>query len=172
MITFRWDFVMSDCFDFSSVFTCFNLSYPFIQKKWVKLLLSSLALWFQLAKEIIKTILTNILGSVCHLAKCGHNIHHFFHAINELASVCVPRCFSHVWLFATPWTILHPWDSPRKNTGGDCHVLLHRIFLTQGSNHVSYVSRKRVLYHQHNLGSPNESIVVIKGKSVKREQQY
>ena len=118
MITFRWDFVMSDCFDFSSVFTCFNLSYPFIQKKWVKLLLSSLALWFQLAKEIIKTILTNILGSVCHLAKCGHNIHHFFHAVNELASVCVPRCFSHVRLFATPWTILHPWDSPRKNTGG------------------------------------------------------
>ena len=81
---------MSDYFDFSSVFTCFNLSYPFIQKKkWVKLLLSSLALWFSLAMEIIKTILTNILGNVCHLSICGHNIHNFFHAVNESASVCV-----------------------------------------------------------------------------------
>ena len=38
---------------------------------------------------------------------------------------------------ATPWTeptrLLHPWDSPGKNTAVGCHVLLRGIFLTQGS---------------------------------------
>ena len=33
-----------------------------------------------------------------------------------------------------PDRLLCPWDSPGKNTGGDCHSLLQRIFLTQGSN--------------------------------------
>ena len=32
-------------------------------------------------------------------------------------------------------------DSPGKNTGVGCHALLQGIFLTQGSNLVSYVSR-------------------------------
>ena len=40
--------------------------------------------------------------------------------------------------FATPWTVtgqvLHPWDSPGKNTGVGCHFLLQGIFPTQGSN--------------------------------------
>ena len=43
--------------------------------------------------------------------------------------------FSHVWLFATPWTIpprLCSWDSPGKNTGVVCHALLQGIFPTQG----------------------------------------
>ena len=47
-------------------------------------------------------------------------------------------CFSHVQLFATPWTVatrlLSSWDSPGKNTGVGCHALLQGIFLTQGSN--------------------------------------
>ena len=30
--------------------------------------------------------------------------------------------------------LLHPWDSPGKNTGVGCHFLLQGIFLTQGSN--------------------------------------
>ena len=46
--------------------------------------------------------------------------------------------WSHVQLFATPWTeptrLLHPWDSPGKNTGVGCHFLLQGIFPTQGSN--------------------------------------
>ena len=33
-----------------------------------------------------------------------------------------------------PARLLCPWDSPGKNTGGGCHFLLQRIFLTQGSN--------------------------------------
>ena len=30
--------------------------------------------------------------------------------------------------------LLHPWDSPGKNTGADCRSLLQRIFLTQELN--------------------------------------
>ena len=33
-----------------------------------------------------------------------------------------------------PARVLHPWDSPGKKPGVDCHSLLQRIFLTQGSN--------------------------------------
>ena len=44
--------------------------------------------------------------------------------------------FSHVQLFATPWTVaarlLCPWDSPGKNTGVGCHALLQGIFPTLG----------------------------------------
>ena len=46
--------------------------------------------------------------------------------------------FSLVQLYATLWTVparfLCPWDSPGKNTGVNCHVLLQGIFPTQGSN--------------------------------------
>ena len=39
--------------------------------------------------------------------------------------------FSHVRLCVTPWTAAHqaphPWDSPGKNTGVDCHFLLQRM---------------------------------------------
>ena len=62
--------------------------------------------------------------------------------------------FSGVWLFATAWTAAHQTsrslESPGKNTGVGSHAILQRIFLTQGSNPVSYVSCicKQVLYHQ------------------------
>ena len=62
-------------------------------------------------------------------------------------------CFSHVWLFETPWTVFacvcvfcltlcdlvdysspgpSAWDSPGKNTGVGFHTILQGIFLTQG----------------------------------------
>ena len=48
-------------------------------------------------------------------------------------------CFSPVQLHATLWTAacqapLCPWDSPGKNAGVGCHVLLQGIFPTQGWN--------------------------------------
>ena len=62
----------------------------------------------------------------------------------EGGHVCVLSRFSHVRLSVTLWTIAHqatrPWDSPGKNTGIGCHVLLQGIFLTQGSNQHLYVS--------------------------------
>ena len=51
--------------------------------------------------------------------------------------LCVLMSFSHVWLFASPWTVVHQaplWDSPGNNTGVGCHALLQEIFPTQGSN--------------------------------------
>ena len=36
--------------------------------------------------------------------------------------------------------LLCPWDSLGKNTGVSCHAFLQGIFLTQGLNHVSWIS--------------------------------
>ena len=33
-----------------------------------------------------------------------------------------------------PTSLLCPWESPGKNTGVGCHLLLQGVFLTQGSN--------------------------------------
>ena len=51
--------------------------------------------------------------------------------------VCLcAQSFSHIQLFATPWTagLLCPWGFPSKNTGVGCHFLLLGIFQTQGWN--------------------------------------
>ena len=37
------------------------------------------------------------------------------------------------------------WNSPGKNTGVDCHFLLHKIFLTQGLN-AGLLYHRRILY--------------------------
>ena len=48
--------------------------------------------------------------------------------------------------FAIPQTVpcrpLCLWDFPGRNTGVGCHFFLPGIFLTQGSNQVSYISRQ------------------------------
>ena len=58
--------------------------------------------------------------------------------VNGRSFVCVLCRFSHVWLFATPWTVARQaplsWDSLGKNTGMGCYFLLQEIFLTQGLN--------------------------------------
>ena len=41
---------------------------------------------------------------------------------------------------------LCPWDSPGKNTGVGCHLLLEGIFPTQGSN-PCLLHCRRILYH-------------------------
>ena len=50
----------------------------------------------------------------------------------------VLSCFRRVQLFVPQWIIatrlLCPWDSPGKNTGVGCNVLLQGLFLTQGLN--------------------------------------
>ena len=43
----------------------------------------------------------------------------------------MPECET---LWATACQLLCPWNSPGKNTGVGCHVLLQGIFLTQGLN--------------------------------------
>ena len=53
-----------------------------------------------------------------------------------LLFACVLSHFSPVGLFATLWptSLLYPWDSPGKNTGVGCHVLLQGISPTQRLN--------------------------------------
>ena len=47
-----------------------------------------------------------------------------------------------------PVRILCPWDSPGKDTGGECHALLQGIFLTQGLNPhlLRLLHWRRILY--------------------------
>ena len=67
-----------------------------------------------------------------------------------LQNICWWWWFSHIQLFATPWTIaarlLCPWDFPGKNTGGDCHFLLQGILPTQELN-LSLLIGRQVFYH-------------------------
>ena len=52
-------------------------------------------------------------------------------------TLCMLSHFSHVWLFANPWTVAHQaplWYSPGKNTAVGCHAFLQGTFLTQRSN--------------------------------------
>ena len=62
-------------------------------------------------------------------------------------------CFSYVQLLLTLWTVAHQahlsMDSPGKNTGLGCHLLLQGILLTQGSNlcFLKFLHYRRILYH-------------------------
>ena len=53
--------------------------------------------------------------------------------------------------------ILHPWDSPGKNTGVSCHFLLQGIFLTQESipSLLYFLHCRQILYHLSHWGSLN-----------------
>ena len=59
---------------------------------------------------------------------------------------------------ATAWTVwparlLCPWDSPGKNTGVGCHLLLEGIFPTQGL-HLGILRCRQILYQLSYEGSP------------------
>ena len=70
------------------------------------------------------------------------------HSLPASLGLCLLRQllshFSCVQLCVTPWTVaprlLHPWDSPGKNTGVGCHALLQGILPTQGWNPVSCIA--------------------------------
>ena len=50
-----------------------------------------------------------------------------------------------------PARLLHPWDSPGKNTGVGCHALLQGIFLTQWSK-PGLPHCRQILYHLSHEG--------------------
>ena len=56
-------------------------------------------------------------------------------------------------LFATPWTIYSPWDSPGQTTGVNSLSLLQGIFPTQGSN-PGLRHCRQILYQLSHQGSP------------------
>ena len=60
------------------------------------------------------------------------------------------KSLSHVWLFATPWTV---WNSPGQNTWLGSLSLLQGIFPTQGLNpHLPHCRQN--LYQLSHKGSP------------------
>jgi len=64
------------------------------------------------------------------------------------------KALSHVWHFATPWTIHNsPWNSPGQNTGVGSSSLLQGIFPTQGSN-PGLPHLGQILYQLSHQGSP------------------
>ena len=74
-----------------------------------------------------------------------------------------------------PTRVFYPWDSPGKNIGVACHVLLQGIFLSQGLNlHLLCLLRCRwILYPLSHLGSPSQGgryISITRGWSKRRER--
>ena len=72
-------------------------------------------------------------------------------SLESSVALCVcAQLFSHVQLFAIPWTVSPPGSSvhfPSKNTESGCHFLLQGIFLTQGGQiRISHIGRW-ILYH-------------------------
>ena len=63
---------------------------------------------------------------------------------------------SRVRLFATPWTIYSPWNSPGQNTGVGSCSLLQGIFPAQESN-LGLPRCSRILYHLNHQGGIIES---------------
>ena len=63
------------------------------------------------------------------------------------------KLLSRVRLFATPWTIYSPWNSPGQNTKVGSFSLLQGIFPTQGSN-PGFLHCRQILYQLSHKGSP------------------
>ena len=53
----------------------------------------------------------------------------------------------------SPARLLCPWNSPVKNTGVDCHILLQGIFPTQRWN-TSLLHCRQILYHLSHKRTP------------------
>ena len=62
------------------------------------------------------------------------------HGMKSRAEKWKWNLLSRVRLFATPWTMYSPWNSPGQNAGVGSLSLLQGIFPTQGSNPVSHIA--------------------------------
>ena len=60
-----------------------------------------------------------------------------------------------------PTRLPRPWDSPGKNTGVGCHVLLHGIFPTQESN-PGLLHCRQILYQMSHQGRPKLISAAVK----------
>ena len=105
----------------------------------------------------VKVLATQSCPTLCNFTDCsppGSSVHR----LGSWVWPCVWCVLSHVWLFATPWTIALqaplPMGLPRQEYWSG--LLLQRIFSTHGSNQ----SLLHLLYWQvdplplHHLGSP------------------
>ena len=70
---------------------------------------------------------------------------------------------SHVWLYATPWTVAYQaslsMGYSRKEYWSGLPTLLHWIFPTQGLN-LGLLRRRQTLYHLSHKGSSRSLLVI------------
>ena len=98
-----------------------------------------LPLYFLLPCVILVDIQGEILLSHNYVVGRGKILEGYLIFIG--ACMCVSRSVR-LGLFVIPWTAARqaswnsrlPWNSPGKDTGGDCHSSLQRNFPTQGLN--------------------------------------
>jgi len=83
-------------------------------------------------------ITQNVFSLPLSLSRIKKPVPISLHGFDIYIHACVLNHFSHECLLQPygllPTRLLCPWDSPGKNTGVGCHVLLQRIFPTQGSS--------------------------------------
>ena len=114
----------------------------------------ALTIWTFVGK--VMSLLFNILSICLSFHSKEQASFNFMAAVTMKVKKVKVKSLSHVWLFATPWTIAH--QSPpsmgfsRQDTGVGCHSLLQGTFLTQGSN-PGLPHCRQILYHLSHLGS-------------------
>ena len=98
-----------------------------------------------LGRSVYESLLSKaLLSSLQRWATGVATVFMIFNWTHGLGGVCVCVCVCvNVKLLQScptlcdpmkPTRLLCSWDSPDKDTGGNCHALLQRLFLTQGSN--------------------------------------
>ena len=87
---------------------------------------------------------------------------------SEAAQLCLTLCHS---MDGGLPGVLHPWDSPGKNTGVGCHSLLQRIFPTQGSN-PGLLNWGQPLHHLSHQGSRRATQVPTNTSSLNGKHVY
>ena len=92
-------------------------------------------------------------GEEGYIGKLGIRHTHYYVclAVQSCPSLCDPMDYS------PPGSSVHG-DSPGKDTGVGCPVLLQRILLTQGSN-PSLLHCRQITYHLSHQGNPYTTII-------------
>ena len=87
---------------------------------------------------------------------------------HEMLEIPYKQNVSFVWLFETPWNVVHqparllcPWGFPRQEFWSGCHALLQGIFPIQGWN-PGLSNCRQLLYHL----SHREALILTKDISI------
>ena len=64
----------------------------------------------------------------------------FYAAAAKLLQSCLTLCNPHIW---QPTRLLHPWDSPGKNTEVGCHFLLQYVLWPLANSTITSILQKQ-----------------------------
>ena len=91
--------------------------------------------------------------SLFNIVRAAHKVNPMYNACSILNWLCVVVSNSLRPHGAQSVRLLCPWDSPGKNIGVGCHILLQGIFPIQGSN-PGLLHCRQILYCLSHQGSP------------------